>query len=85
MTQSSGNDDRDTPSPQKQPVFAIYHQNIKGLKGKTNEIMLCLISCAPNIICLTEHHLLHNEIDTAWLPNYKLAANYTRNSLKCGG
>jgi exonuclease III len=66
-------------------VFAIYHQNIQGLKGKTNEIMISLISCAPNIFCLTEHHLLHSEIDNAWIPNYKLAANYTRNSLKCGG
>jgi exonuclease III len=85
MTQSNRNDDRDTPSPYKQPVFVIYHQNIQGLKGKTNEIIFSLISCAPNIICLTEHHLLNNEIDTTWLPNYKLAANYTRNSLKCGG
>jgi exonuclease III len=37
------------------------------------------------IICLTEHHLLHNEIDAARMPNYNLAANYTRKSLKCGG
>ena len=48
-------------------------------------LMVSLIYCAPNIIFLTEHHLLNNEIDTAWLPSYKLAANYTRNSLKCGG
>jgi len=85
MTQSNRNADIDTPSPIKQPVFVIYHQNIQGLKGKTNEIIFSLISCAPSIICLTEHHLLNNEIDTAWLPNYKLAVNYTRNSLKCGG
>ena len=84
-THSNGNDDKDTLLPSKQPIFAIYHQNIQGLKRKTSEILLSLISCAPNIICLTEHHLLDNEIDTAWIPNYKLAANYTRNSLKCGG
>jgi len=57
MTQSNRNDDIDTPSPAKQPVFVIYHQNIQGLKGKTNEIIFSLISCAPNIICLTEHNL----------------------------
>jgi hypothetical protein len=55
------------------------------LISRAPNIMLSLISRAPNIICLTEHHLMHSKIDNAWIPNYKLAANYTRNSLKCGG
>jgi hypothetical protein len=82
ITQNNGNENRDTPSHKNQPLFVIYHQNIQGLKGKTNEIMLSLTSCNPNIICLTEHHLLHNEIDTIWLPNYKTSCELHKELIK---
>jgi hypothetical protein len=34
----------------------IYHQNIRGFKGKINELLLTLPSTAPHLICFTEHH-----------------------------
>ena len=37
--------------------FSIYHQNIRGLKGKISELQLSVPLEAPHLICLTEHHL----------------------------
>ena len=63
-------------------LFKIYHQNIQGLKGKTNEIMLSLLTESPHLICLTEHHLKNCEIDAIPISNYKLGAKYCRKILK---
>ena len=32
-------------------LLKIYHQNIRGLKGKTNKFMLPLLTVAPHLIC----------------------------------
>jgi len=60
----------------------LNHQNIRGLKGKTNEIMLSLLTDAPHLICLTEHHLKNYEINATHISNYKLGAKYCRKSFK---
>jgi exonuclease III len=65
--------------------FRVYHQNIRGLKGKINELVLSFSDVAPHIICLTEHHLKDQEIDITHIPNYKLGAKYCRLNLKNGG
>jgi hypothetical protein len=66
-------------------LFKIYHQNIRGLKGKINEFMLPLHTEAPHLICLTEHNLKNREIDVTPISNYKLGAKYCRKELKNGG
>ena len=55
---------------------------MRGLKGKTNEIMLSLLAEAPHLICLTEHHLKNYEIDATPISNYKLGAKYCWKKLK---
>jgi exonuclease III len=65
-------------------LFKIYHQNIQGLTGKTNELMLSLLTEAPHFICLTEHHLKNYEIDATPISKYKLGAKYCRKKLKNG-
>jgi hypothetical protein len=35
----------------------VCHQNIRGLLGKTEELLSSLLFDPPHIICLTEHHL----------------------------
>ena len=72
------NDDINNP-------FQIFHQNIRGLKGKANELMLQLLAEAPHLICLTEHHLKNYELDVTPIPKYKLGANCCRKTLKNGG
>ena len=66
-------------------IFKIYHQNIRGLHGKTNELVLSLTANTPHLICLIEHHLKNYEINATHISNYRLGANYCRKSLKSGG
>jgi len=45
--------------------FVIFHQNIRGLNSnRLDELSVSLSANPPHIICLTEHHLDINEIDT---------------------
>jgi len=85
LTQSRRNDDKHRILPNKNYTFTIYHQNIQGLKGKNNEIILTLLLDLPHIICLTEHHVRKKETDTVCIPNYELGAQYSRTFLQCGG
>ena len=39
----------------------------------------------PHIICLTEHHLGNNEINTVALTNHSLGAKFCNNTFKNGG
>jgi hypothetical protein len=66
-------------------LFKIFHQNIRGLKGKINEFMFSVFSELPHINCLTEHHLKDYEIDITPITKYKLGAKYCRKILKNGG
>ena len=65
--------------------FMIYHQNIRGLKGKINEFLLSLPTAAPHLICFTEHHLKDYELANTHIANYTLGGNYCRKNLKQGG
>jgi exonuclease III len=65
--------------------FVIFHQNIQGLRNKVNELLLSIYSVKPQIICLSEHHMKYDEINTLHIPSYKLSANFSRTTLKCGG
>jgi exonuclease III len=47
--------------------------------------MLHLLTDAPHLICLTEHHLKNYELDVTHISKYKLGANYCRMNLKNGG
>jgi len=66
-------------------LLKIYHQNIWGLKGKTNETVLSLLTEAPHLICLNEQHLNNDETNATPICNYKLGAKYCRKKLKTGG
>jgi len=35
----------------------IFHQNIRGLRNKIDELILHLLDCVPQVLCFTEHHL----------------------------
>jgi hypothetical protein len=54
----------------------IYHQNIRGLKGKINEFLLSLPAELPHLIYFTEHYLKDYELVNSHIPKYKLGANY---------
>jgi hypothetical protein len=74
---SNRNDDLRSP-------FMIYHQNIRGVKGKIDEFLIHLLRETLDIICPTEHHLMDYEIDVTHTPTYKLGAKFCRKNLKIG-
>jgi len=63
----------------------IFHQNIRGIKGKINKFRLQLLTEEPHVICLTEHHLKDHEIEATPISNYNLGVKYCRKILKNGG
>jgi hypothetical protein len=65
-------------------LFKIFHQNIRGIKGKINELMIPLLNEESNIFCLTEHHIVDYEMDALCIPKYRLGAGYGRKKFKKG-
>ena len=62
----------------------IYHQNIRGLSSKSNEILNLWSIPLPQILCFTEHHL-NNEIFSMPINFYKLGFDHYRKLCKGGG
>jgi hypothetical protein len=58
--------------------FNVFHRNITGLRGKTNELLSHLHPASPHILCFTEHHMNLVELQLINIDSYKLGANYCR-------
>jgi hypothetical protein len=65
-------------------ALQIFHQNIQGLKWRSNEVLNLLYPSLPYILCFTEHHLNQHEIELIQIDSYTLGASFCRNSLKMG-
>jgi exonuclease III len=65
----------------------IYHQNIRSLKKKKDEISIMLqeIQGRPHLICLSEHHMRKEEMLDFSFPGYKLANSFCRETNLKGG
>jgi hypothetical protein len=59
-------------------VLKVFHQNIRGLRNKINELLCSLHPVLPHILCLTEHHMTQLELDHVHIENFKLGAKYCR-------
>src|SRR5215510_13206844 len=59
-------------------TFIIYHQNLRGISSKIDEFLTSLCYNRPQIICLTEHHLKTEEINSINLDQYILSASLCR-------
>jgi hypothetical protein len=66
-------------------VLNAYHQNIRGLRGKTNELISHLQPAFRHILCLTEHHMNHLELQQTYIGSYNLGATYCRTLYEKGG
>jgi hypothetical protein len=51
--------------------LTIYHQNIRGLRGKANELLGQLHPSFPQVLCLTEHHMNQLELQRTPLDGFK--------------
>jgi hypothetical protein len=65
--------------------FMLLRQNIWGISNKTDEFLISLSSNAPQIICLTEHHLMTEETRNVNLGQYILGATFCRQTYEHGG
>jgi hypothetical protein len=65
----------------------IYHQNIRSLNMKKDEISIMLQeNCIrPHFICFSEHHMSKEEMLNCWVPGYKLANSFCREIYLKGG
>jgi hypothetical protein len=75
----------DKPKSTNGYAFNIFHQNIRGLKHKYNELLCHLEDHVPHVLCFTEHHLDCDEIPHIHIDNYTLGAFYCRRHFKMGG
>jgi hypothetical protein len=65
--------------------MTIFHQNICGLRYKTDELYSSMYHVLPDVICITEHHLNCELLQTISIEGYKLGANYCRKNSMTGG
>ena len=65
--------------------LTVYHQNIRGLRGKVNELLSLLYPTFPHIICLSEQHMKYLELQRSHFDNYKLGGSYCRTMYEMGG
>lgn len=68
----------------------MIHQNIAGLLNKSYELIVCLEEMSEknteiDIICLSEHYMIAGHEQLLYIPNYTLAACYSRKVSKRGG
>jgi hypothetical protein len=56
--------------------FNVFHQIIRGLRGKINELLSHLNPPFLQIFCFTEHHLNIAELKQLNINSYKLGAYY---------
>jgi hypothetical protein len=42
--------------------LTVYHQNIRGLRAKATELTSQLYPTFPHILCISEHHMNHLEL-----------------------
>jgi hypothetical protein len=64
--------------------FTILHQNIQGISNKTDEFLNSVSPNAPQVICLTEHHLRSEEIRNVNFGQYTLGASFCRQTYSHG-
>ena len=62
----------------------VYHQNIRGLKGKISQFSNTINPELPHIIRISKHHLQELEIDTMSTECYKIGDKYCRQQYKNG-
>ena len=60
-------------------ALRILHQNIQGLRWKSDEVINSFYPSLPHILCFTEHHLNQHEINLIQIDSYTLGASYCRN------
>ena len=62
--------------------LTIFHQNIRGLCNKADELVNSWSTESPHIQCLTEHHLHNHELNCTCIQYYNLGASTVARTAK---
>jgi exonuclease III len=63
----------------------IIPSKYKRLRDKNNELLGSLLPELPHILCLTEHFLTEQEVESLFIDHYSLGTKFCRKILKTGG
>jgi len=65
--------------------FTIFHQNIRTLRDKDQELLSHLFPNFPHVLCIIEHHLKVFELQNICIDHYTLGAHFCRTTYAKGG
>ena len=65
--------------------FKIYHQNVRSLRRKSQELLCHVYPVLSHVTCLTEHHLNIMGKSHVNIEGYTIAAQFCRVSYEKGG
>jgi hypothetical protein len=54
----------------KNKVLRVFHQNVRGLRNKTNELISSMHSNLPHLLCLTGHHMKQLKLEHLQIETY---------------
>jgi hypothetical protein len=77
-TKKTSNNKRREPSKLDDPLI-VFDQNISGLQKKADELISSMFPILPHILCFSEHHLKHFELDRVNIKDYKLLPHIVDN------
>jgi hypothetical protein len=62
----------------KSDKLNIDHQKIRSLSSKKDELSAIFgeVCSSPHLICISEHHVVEQELPNSTVPRYKLANMY---------
>jgi hypothetical protein len=66
-------------------LIRVFHQNIRSLKYKTNELLSDLYPDFPHVLCITEHSMNSLVMNIVTIDYYSIGSVYCRNSFTKGG
>jgi hypothetical protein len=71
----------------KSDKLNIDHQNIRSLSSKKDELSAFFEEecSSPHLVCVSEHHVVEQELLNSSVPGYRLVSSYCRRKYSKGG
>ena len=67
------------------PNYLLMHFNVQNLPNKIHQLQVLLSQYKPKLLCVCEHWMNDDQIQSTHLPNYKLVTSFCRKQKIHGG